>query len=270
MEGDYHTNVVVDALNRPIQTIYPADINHDRKVATTIYNRAGALEKINFDGTDYINHIAYNAKGDVILTAFGNGIMTRQVYDNRTFLLKRTRTSSFTQSGWTFTDNAGVKEDKVFGFDLVGNIIQTHDQCTDCGLPSSPDELTRNFTHDPLYRLLSANGRESNTQFSSLIWNDPPVTQTPNAQNSRTYTQAFQYDKLGNILKKIHTATGNNYTRRYNYQNGVNKLTDIDNNQSVPIVIANFTYDVTGNQTTCQVERHYEWNYGNRMTAFYN
>lgn len=270
LEGDYQTNVVFDALNRPTETTYPADINNERKVATTTYNRAGALEKINFDGTDYINYIAYNAKGDVILTAYGNGIMTRQLYDNKTFLLKRTRTSSYIQTGWTFADNAGVKEDKVFGFDLAGNIIRTHDQCTDCGLSATPNELTRNFTHDPLYRLLTATGRESNTQSSSLIWNDPPVTQVPNAQNSRAYTQAFEYDKLGNILKKIHTAAENHYTRRYNYQNGTNKLTDIDNNQSVPTVIANFTYDITGNQTTCQTERHYEWDYGNRMKAFYN
>src|SRR5690554_4012601 len=270
LEGDYETNVVFDALNRPTETTYPADINNERKVATTTYNRAGALEKINFDGTDYINYIAYNAKGDVILTAYGNGIMTRQLYDNKTFLLKRTRTSSYIQTGWTFADNAGVKEDKVFGFDLAGNIIRTHDQCTDCGLSATPNELTRNFTHDPLYRLLTATGRESNTQSSSLIWNDPPVTQVPNAQNSRAYTQAFEYDKLGNILKKIHTAAENHYTRRYNYQNGTNKLTDIDNNQSVPTVIANFTYDITGNQTTCQTERHYEWDYGNRMKAFYN
>lgn len=212
----------------------------------------------------------FDAKGDVIMTAYGNGIMTRQLYDNRTFLLKRTRTSSYIQTDWTFADNAGVKEDKIFAFDLMGNILQTHDKCTDCGLSATPDELTRNFSYDPLYRLLNATGRESDTQSSSVIWNDAPTAQVPNAQNSRAYTQAFQYDKLGNILKKIHTATGNSFTRRYNYQSGANKLTDIDNNQSVPTVIADFTYDTVGNQTMCQTERRYEWDYGNRLKAFYN
>lgn len=217
------------------------------------------------------NNISYfSAKGDVILTAYGNGIMTRQLYDNRTFLLKHTRTSSYIQTGWTFADNAGVKEDKTFSFDLMGNILQTHDKCTDCGLSATPDELTRNFAYDPLYRLLNATGRESNTQSSSVIWNDAPIAQVPNAQNSRAYTQAFQYDKLGNILKKIHTATGNSFTRRYNYQSGANKLMDIDNNQSIPTIIANFTYDTVGNQTMCQTERRYEWDYGNRLKAFYN
>lgn len=270
LEGNYQTNVVFDALNRPTETTYPADIDNNRKVATTTYNRAGALEKITFDGTDYINHIAYNTKGDVIITAYGNGIMTRQLYDNRTFLLKRTRTSSYIQTGWIFADNANVKEDKIFSFDLMGNILQTHDKCTDCGLSATPDELTRNFAYDPLYRLLNATGRESNTQSSSVIWNDAPIAQVPNAQNSRAYTQAFQYDKLGNILKKIHTATGNSFTRRYNYQSGANKLMDIDNNQSIPTIIANFTYDTVGNQTMCQTERLYEWDYGNRLKAFYN
>ncbi|MEZ4889798.1 MAG: hypothetical protein R2779_04295 [Crocinitomicaceae bacterium] len=61
------------------------------------------------------NIIAYfNAKGDVIMTAYDNNCMTRQLYDNRTFLLKRTRTSPYIQTGWTFADNAGVKEDKSF------------------------------------------------------------------------------------------------------------------------------------------------------------
>ncbi|MEZ4889786.1 MAG: hypothetical protein R2779_04235, partial [Crocinitomicaceae bacterium] len=265
LEGNYQTNVVFDALNRPTETTYPADIDNNRKVATTTYNRAGALEKITFDGTDYINHIAYNTKGDVIITAYGNGIMTRQLYDNRTFLLKRTRTSPYIQTGWTFADNAGVKEDKIFSFDLMGNILQTHDKCTDCGLSATPDELTRNFAYDPLYRLLNATGRESNTQSSSVIWNNPPITQVPNAQNSRAYTQAFQYDKLGNIQKLQHIGN-NNFTREFDYTNANNKL----NNINVGLNTYNYLYDDTGNLIKENSNRHFEWDFGNNMRCFYN
>lgn len=270
LEGNYETDNVFDALNRPTQTIYPEDINHVRKVATTTYNRAGALQKLEYDGVDYIEHIAYDAKGGIIMTAYGNGIMTRSLYDRTTFRLKRVRTSAFIRSAWTFNDNAGVKEDKVFTYDLQGNIVSTHDKCTDCGLPSSPDDLTRNFTYDSIYRLLTATGRESNTQPSSDVWNDAAPTPSPNAQNCRTYTQVFEYDKLGNILKKIHSATGNSFTRRYNNQLGTNKLLNIDNSQPTPTVIASFSYDVKGNQTLCQSEKHYEWDYADRMRAFYN
>ena len=212
------------------------------------------------------NIIAYfNAKGDVIMTAYGNGIMTRQLYDNRTFLLKRTRTSPYIQTGWTFADNAGVKEDKIFSFDLMGNILQTHDKCTDCGLSATPDELTRNFAYDPLYRLLNATGRESNTQSSSVIWNNPPITQVPNAQNSRAYTQAFQYDKLGNIQKLQHIGN-NNFTREFDYTNANNKL----NNINVGLNTYNYLYDDTGNLIKENSNRHFEWDFGNNMRCFYN
>ncbi len=75
---------------------------------------------------------------------------------------------------------------------------------------------------------------------------------------------------MGNILKKIHTATGNNFTRRYNYQPGTNQLLNIDNNQPTPTVIASFVYDVKGSQTLCQSEKHYEWDYADCMRSFYN
>lgn len=199
------------------------------------------------------------------MTAYGNGIMTRQLYDNRTFLLKRTRTSPYIQTGWTFADNAGVKEDKIFSFDLMGNILQTHDKCTDCGLSATPDELTRNFAYDPLYRLLNATGRESNTQSSSVIWNNPPITQVPNAQNSRAYTQAFQYDKLGNIQKLQHIGN-NNFTREFDYTNANNKL----NNINVGLNTYNYLYDDTGNLIKENSNRHFEWDFGNNMRCFYN
>ena len=49
------------------------------------YNRAGALESVELDGATFVDHIAYNAKGQRALIAYGNGVMTRYAYDPRTF-----------------------------------------------------------------------------------------------------------------------------------------------------------------------------------------
>ncbi len=78
------TNSEYDALNRVIKVTYPEDADNNRKIGIPTYNRAGALQKVEFDGTDYVEHIAYNAKGQRLLIAFGNGVMTRHVYGSKT------------------------------------------------------------------------------------------------------------------------------------------------------------------------------------------
>lgn len=54
----------------------------------------------------------------------------------------------------------------------------------------------KNNSYDPLYRLLSATGREADTQAAQYRWQDAPTPATPNAQNSRAYTRHYTYDKF--------------------------------------------------------------------------
>ena len=59
----YQTSSRFDALNRPAEIIYPQDVDGERKHLTPDYNRAGMLQAVQLDGRDYVQHIAYNAKG---------------------------------------------------------------------------------------------------------------------------------------------------------------------------------------------------------------
>ncbi len=270
LEGNYRSDVKFDAVNRVVETEYPINIASIRQKVTPTYNRAGALEKVEFEGTTYIQHIAYNAKGQKLLVVWGNGLMTRCHYDKKTFRLKRIRTSGYDLTGWAFDDNAGVKEDKIFTYDLVGNVLSTTEKVTDCGLTATPNQLTRKFAYDALNRLLSATGRESNTLPPSDFWIDAAAPGTPHPSNCRGYTQQFDYDKVGNILLVSHTASGNSWSRRYNYNTSSNTLDTIDDNQTVPTQLAGFGYDENGNQTICNTERHYEWDYADRLKAYYN
>ena len=180
-------------------------------------------------------------------------------YHPLTFRLKRVRTEryEFTQTGNTHEYDylsGNVRQDLVYDYDLVGNILKQTNLAPDTGIDGTldgTDKLVRMFRYDPLYRLLQATGRESTNQSSSYTWSVVnPISVNDNALNCRAYTQRYEYDKNGRITRMKHTAVGNNYTRKYNYDANTNRLDSIDNGQSVPTVLSSFGYDNNGNQTT--------------------
>src|SRR5262249_51120057 len=81
----YQTSSAFDALNRIKSARYPQDASGARKELRPTYNRAGALERVDLDGDTFVQRIAYTAKGQRALIAYGNGVMTRYAYDDRTF-----------------------------------------------------------------------------------------------------------------------------------------------------------------------------------------
>lgn len=259
----FETNSEYDALNRVKKVTYPEDTDSNRKIGIPTYNRAGSLEKVAFNGTDYVKHIAYNAKGQRLLIAFGNDIMTRYLYDNLTFRLKRLKSEKFDQAGWTFTPQSGtVKQDYAYVNDLIGNIVQINDKSPDCGVGGT-SSLDREFEYDPLYRLIEADGRENNPS-TPFPWWDDSYRSTDNFTTT-SYKQHYQYDKLGNILKLQHI--GNNlFTRNFDYLNTNNKLNGI----SVGTNTYSYQYDNAGNQLQENSNRHFEWDFANNMRCFYN
>ncbi len=261
LEGNYLTSMEYDALNRVTKMAYPEDLDTERKELVPTYNRAGALESVKMDGTDYVTHIAYNAKGQRLLIAHGNNIMTRYVYDSKLFRLLRIKSEKYIQSDWTFAPDGGIKQDTKYTYDLSGNIVGTHEaNVSECGIGGT-DSLERTFNYDPLYRILNANGRE-NSPTITPIWDDR-YRSTDNTTTT-LYTQYYSYDRLGNIQKLQHIGT-NDFTRNFNYINNNNQL------QSIDIGMTNyaFAYDNCGNQTQETTSRHFEWDFGNRLRAFY-
>lgn len=250
-----------DALNRIMKMQYPEDVENERKELVTAYNRAGALESVQLDGNDYVNHITYNAKGQRLLIAYGNDVMTRYSYDNKTFRLQRLKSEKFTQTGWTFTPQSGtVKQDYVYVNDLIGNIVDIKNKTPECGV-GGIDTLDRNFTYDPLYRLLSANGRE-NSPTITPIWDDRYRSTDDSATTA--YTQYYSYDRLGNIQKLQHIGN-NNFSRNFNYISNNNELQSID----IGMINYAFAYDNCGNQTQETSNRHFEWDVTNQLRSFY-
>src|SRR5205085_4268553 len=118
--------------------IYPEDQDSERKMLRPHYNQAGALERVELDGVTYVERIAYNAKGQRALIAYGNGVMTRYAYDPRTFRLTRLRTERFTQpDALTYRPAGAPLQDFAYDYDLVGNITAVHDRVPGSGIPNT-------------------------------------------------------------------------------------------------------------------------------------
>ncbi len=173
----------------------------------------------------------------------------------------------FTKSGNTYTPAAGIRLDRGYEHDLMGSVVGEKD-CTPASAASQdPGSIHRIFGHDPLRRLISATGRESTAALVQPSWdlNVRPQDYT----STNPYSRAYEYDKLGNIILLSHTADGlqvNNFNRKFNYGSsfGSNLLEGL----SIGGSTYEYKYDASGNQTNENSDRHFEWNYADKLSFY--
>jgi RHS repeat-associated protein len=264
----YQTSTTYDALNRVKTVSYPTDASGQRKLLRPIYNRAGALEQVELDGTPYVRRIAYNTKGQRAFIAYRNSVLTRYAYDPKTFRLVRLRTEGYTASGLTYQPSGEVLQDYAYQYDLVGNIVALHDRTKRCGLPGNPDVLDRRFEYDPLYRLLYADGRECDTPPPLPPWIDTPKCHDVNS--TRPYRQQYRYDSAGNLTQLRHAAGVGSFTRTFAHAGGSNRLSTMTIGVNTPSNTTPYAYryDDNGNLQQENTERHFEWDHSDRMRVF--
>lgn len=234
----YQTSSTYDALNRVKQLLYPADVKAHRAVARPRYNRAGSLEKVDVDGQPFVTQLAYNARGQRLLIAYGNGVMTRYAYDPLTFRLARMRSEALSPSSSStaasISAEAGVQpgsvlQDFSYQYDLAGNLLTLVDEAPGSGVAGNPlassaagtrlgpllnagDALVRTFAYDPLYRLIQATGRELKglprpwpASGDAFGGGRCAVPTDKNARNVTTlYREQYRYDLAGNMLELRH------------------------------------------------------------------
>jgi RHS repeat-associated protein len=267
--GYYRTDMAYDALNRVMKITYPVDANNNRKELIPEYNRAGALKQVYFDGNEYVQNIGYNAKGQRLMIAYGNSLMTRYTYDEQTFRLKRLRTERYTYSSHVtpsgveelYEYEAGtVKQDFAYRYDKVGNIKNINDDTPGGGI-FGLDGLLRSFGYDALYRLLSATGRDVETNTLYPSWNDR--YRRSEAFLTTPYTQTYQYDLMGN-MNELHKSGANSYTRHYEHSNNL-----VEEFTAGPHTYY-YDYDSCGNQIKENEERNFQWDYGDKLRLYYN
>ncbi len=260
----YRVSSTYDALNRVQSMLYPQDVSGMRKALLPHYNRAGALESVKLDGIVYVEHIAYNAKGQRMLTALGNGIMTRHTYDSKTFRLLRMRTEHYTNpAAFTYHPAGQPLQDFAYAYDLVGNMLALHDRTPESGILNTllgSDALDRAFTYDPIYRLLSATGRECDVP-PLLPWDNTP--RCTDLTSTRGYTEQYKYDPVGNMVKLQHQANGG-FNRVFTLAPQSNRLATM----AVGTIVYDYAYDPNGNLVQETTSRHFEWDHSDRMRAY--
>lgn len=274
----YQTRRRYDALNRPIEIAYPADVNGQRAVLTPTYNRAGVLERVELDGQPYVSQIAYNAKGQRVLIAYGNGVMTRYRYDRMTFRLVRLRTERFTLPGAdTWSGTGAPIQDFTYTYDLVGNILSIEERTPGCGIANeNRDRLLRTSTYDPLYRLTRAQGRACRNEarpFDDVLpcgsfHNGVPTPDQNNAPDlTERYIESYEYDPAGNLLRMIYDANSSDWTRTYSYDLATNnQLASLT--QSGSTFDYTYGYDPNGNLIQQGLTKRHTWDHADRMIGY--
>jgi len=269
----YDITTTYDALKRPTTIQAPVDVTGHRCTLTPTYDRAGALTHIELDGAPYIERLAHNARGQRTLCVLGNGTMTRYAYDPDTFRLARLCSEPCQPMGPSATGgptgwrpSGAPVQDHGYAYDLVGNLLSLTDTTPGAGIPPQPDLLRREFTYDPLYRLLSATGREADLTSAAYPWIDNPAV--PDATKVRGYTESYLYDAVGNLLNLNHQATtsipGGSYVRTFNQDPAGNRLQSLTSGASS----YSYTYDACGNLTSETTSHLFEWDHANRLATY--
>jgi RHS repeat-associated protein len=276
----YQTTSSYDALNRVKRLQFPQDVEGRRRELRPEYNRAGGLDQVWLDDTLYVERIAYDAKGQRALIAYGNGVMTRYAYDRKTFRLQRLRSEHYTKpDDLSYRPGGAALQDFGYAYDLVGNILAIRDRAPGSGILNNPEALTvagsalaqllvsgnalnRRFDYDPIYRLLSATGRECDRPTAGPPWEDQP--RCTDLTKSRAYTEQYRYDAMGNMLRLEHRNDAGGFTREFTVETANNRLRRMQIGQAG----YDYTFDTNGNMRSETNSRHFEWNHSDQMKAF--
>jgi RHS repeat-associated protein len=232
------------------------------------------------DDTLYVDRIAYDAKGQRALIAYGNGVMTRYAYDSQTFRLKRLRSERYSKpDAVTYQPNGGVLQDYGYDCDLVGNILAIRDRAPASGIRNNPEALTvddaalaqllatgdalnRRFDYDPTYRLLSATGRECDRLPDGPPWDDQP--RCTDLTKTHAYTEHYAYDRMGSMLRLEHHDGPGGFTREFTVETANNRLRAMKVGDST----YEYAFDGNGNMHSEATSRHFEWNHADQMKSF--
>jgi RHS repeat-associated protein len=277
----YATSTGYDALNRITSHQLPAGVTGQRQEFRLSYNRAGALDALRLDGTVYVQRIAYDATGRRVLIAHGNGVLTRYAYDPRTFHLIRLRSEPYRlDPDGTYRPQGTVLQDYGYDHDLAGNVLAVHDRTPGSGIRNNPealaitdpvlrkligdgDALDRRFSYDPIYRLLSATGREQGAPPPGDPWLDTP--RGTDVTLAQAYTERYHYDPVGGVLSIDHADAGTSgFSRGFTVESASNRL----RRMTVGGTPYDYRYDASGNMLGEATTRHFTWNHADQLVAF--
>jgi len=264
--AEYRVSTQVDALDRPVVITSPAGPDGVRRLVKLRYDRGGGLTAINLDGVEVVRHIAADVLGRMTLMALGNGVMSRWANNPRNQRVERVRSEPYTlaqtATELTYAPAGGPAfQDYRYGYDTIGNVTAVADRTPDSGTATDPGKLDRIFRYDPLYRLVSATGRETPPGAVTGPWLDPPRSGA--AADAAAYTEKYELDACANLLRITHAGAAET-TSRYTLAPGSNRLA------SYEIGTGAYTceYDLSGDLLSDGPGRRFSYGMAGRLTGF--
>jgi RHS repeat-associated protein len=273
-EPPFVSSTTYDALNRPMTLTTP-----DNSTIHPLYNEANLLNgvEVNLQGAatamPFIKNIDYDAKGQRQLIRYGNDVVTTYEYDDKTFRLIHLRTDR----GNPFpADRPKGIQNLFYTYDPVGNITEIRDDAQQTIFFNNAIVSPSNqYVYDALYRLIRADGREHIGQVADpqpeYDSNDFPRVNLPHPNDGnamRAYTEQYEYDSVGNILRMIHQATNGTWIRRYDYETSSNRL----RNTSLPgdpadlsSLSPRYLYDEHGSMTKMPHLMQMDWDFKDQL-----
>ncbi|MCE6979963.1 RHS repeat-associated core domain-containing protein [Pseudomonas frederiksbergensis] len=171
------------------------------------YDLAGQLQQVQLqingqsDWQPVLQEMQYNAAGKIIEQRAGNGVISRWSYDPADTRLLRQRAQK---------DQQPALQDFEYIYDPMGNITRILDHVfTPSHFANQRVDGHREFSYDSLYRLHSASGYDDGPP-SDI----PGLPQPTDPNDRRNYTQTYQYDHGGNLIKLSHVREGATHTRQ--------------------------------------------------------
>jgi RHS repeat-associated protein len=293
---------IYDALNRVVQATSPANPTMKPNVIANGYDLGGSLTTVDtwlqqaaaptglLDPTTADRHlvtsIAYNARGQPAAVAYGNSVGVSYAFDPLTFRL----TGLTALRPASFAANAQTVQDLRYFYDPVGNITRIRDDADIQNVvffANQRVEPSSDYTYDPLYRLISAQGREHLGQTgnalnpaSQVTDDDSFRTRLPQPGDGKamgTYVENYSYDALGNILSMAHVVASGGWTRNYTYTEASrivaaetgNRLstTSLPGDPTGGPYSATYAHDAHGNMTRMPHLQAMVWSEDDRLRA---
>lgn len=261
----FTSTISYDALNRPILMVLP-----DSTEVEPGYNEAGFLETVrakirgSASWTDFVAGINYDEKGQRDKINYGNGAISKYVYDPNNYRLTNLITARPT--------SPRILQNIKYYYDPVGNMVEIQDDVQQTVyFDNAVVHPNSKYEYDAVYRLIKANGREHAMTGQVGYQDASSFTPVPrnNSNELRRYTERFEYDEVGNIMKMIHKAKSGDWTRGYSYSSTNNYLEKTSlpgDTLSDPNTYSHsYTYDAHGNMANLPHLSGMNWDFMDQL-----
>jgi RHS repeat-associated protein len=235
-------STMYDALNRPVQNVTPHNGTMKPNVIRPGYDPAGLLINVDvwnqqaatpavlLDPSTADLHattsITYNQRAQRETIVCGNQTVSSFAYDPLTFALTGVVTTRPSGGGAA----PQTVQDLSYYYDPVANITHISDDADMQNViyfRNQRVDPSSDYVYDPLYRLISATGREHLGQNGGAllppqqVTNDDSFRMLKDQRGDGTamgiYSETYQFDPVGNIVSMAHKVSSGGWTQKYSY-----------------------------------------------------